>query len=206
MSTNFYVYPCIEYVPTYKELLDLGNKNLKNFVSKLGISSDISLNVELYSIKDNCKIGFNIEDKIVLCEEIYAWFYIKDVHGGTDLHFFKITDLDKDAWQEEYMTNNRVKLFKSNIDKSSEIGYHWSFRRTAGQSGIIHLSYGLFAASLAELTQGFIYSDDGAWEYSYFPAFPNDFFEWYFKPKFLSQTLEKDFVENSIESIFTQFK
>jgi hypothetical protein len=206
MSTNFDVYPCIEYIPTYKEILNLANKNLKSFISKLGISSDISLNVELYSINDNSKIDFNIEDKVILNEEMYAWFFIKDIAGGTDLYYFKITGLDKDAWQEEYITNSKVRLFKSNIDKSIELGYHWSFRRTAGQPGIIHLSYGLLAASLAQLTQGFLYSDDGAWEYSYFPAFPDDFFEWYFNPEFISQNSEKDFVVNSIESIKSQFK
>jgi len=34
------------------------------------------------------------------------------------------------------------------------------------------LAYGLIAASLAEITGGFVYSDDGAWDYSYFPALP----------------------------------
>jgi len=43
------------------------------------------------------------------------------------------------------------------------------------------LAYGLIAASLAEITGGFVYSDDGAWDYSYFPALPEDFFRWYFK-------------------------
>ena len=61
-------------------------------------------------------------------------------------------------------------------------GHHWSFRRSAGQPAIINVAYGMIAGSLAELTEGFIYSGDSAWDHERFPATTQEFFSWYFRP------------------------
>ena len=45
---------------------------------------------------------------------------------------------------------------------------------------MVNLAYGLVAASVAQLTNGFIFTDDGAWECKKFPTTPEDFFMWYF--------------------------
>jgi|SRR5262245_39087394 len=74
------------------------------------------------------------------------------------------------------------KLKKTLINECLANGHHWSFRRSAGQPAIINVAYGMIAGSLAELTEGFIYSDDSAWDYERFPATAQEFFSWYFRP------------------------
>jgi hypothetical protein len=51
-----------------------------------------------------------------------------------------------------------------------------------GQPATINVAYGMIAGSLAELTEGFIYSGDSAWDYERFPATAQEFFSWYFRP------------------------
>lgn len=95
----------------------------------------------------------------------------------------------------------KAKKLHDIIRTSMEIGYYWSFRRSAGQPGIINLSYGLIAASLAKITDGFIYTDDGAWDYNCFPASADDFLSWYFKPEFAVRKQDNDLVQDFINSI-----
>lgn len=52
-----------------------------------------------------------------------------------------------------------------------------------GQPALINLAYGYLAATLAELTNGFIFSDDSAWDYEQFPCRPSEFFDFYFVPE-----------------------
>jgi hypothetical protein len=56
------------------------------------------------------------------------------------------------------------------------------FRRSWGLPAIIHLAYGLIAASVAELTEGIITSWDGAWDRERFPATADECLSWYFRP------------------------
>jgi len=93
--------------------------------------------------------------------------------------FYKITELDREIWKNEIETNIKARV-----------------RKSIGQPGIINLAYGLIAASLAEITGGFVYSDDGAWDYSYFPALPEDFFRWYFKPEYVVKNEDKVWLQN----------
>lgn len=77
----------------------------------------------------------------------------------------------------------------------------WSFRRSIGQPGIIVLSYGLISASVAELTNGILWSDDGAWDYERFPAESKDFFDWYFRPDKALDADKADWAKRCIDGI-----
>jgi len=46
------------------------------------------------------------------------------------------------------------------------------------------LSYGLIAAAFTELTNGLIFSDDGAWDYAIVPTSANLFLQSYFNPQY----------------------
>lgn len=71
---------------------------------------------------------------------------------------------------EIYPTNDNIPEFRSSILKNRKIGYLWQVKRTAGQPAIVSLFYGFVAMALARETDGFIYSDDGAWCYESFPT------------------------------------
>ena len=72
---------------------------------------------------------------------------------------------------------------------------------TDGQTAIVNVGYGLIAASLAEITEGFIYSDDQAWDYARFPATAIDFFSWYFHPELALDRNRKDWATRCIKDI-----
>ncbi|HOM03258.1 MAG TPA: hypothetical protein PLH43_10575 [Acetivibrio sp.] len=206
MSTTFEVYPGKEYVPSFAELLDISNERINSFLRDSGIIKSAILDVEIHKNIDHSKVKFNMNDKLIWNDDYYVWFFIRGVDGGTDSYYHKITEFDKEIWKEEISINAKVRQFADSINKSIEIGHYWSFRRSAGQPGIINLAYGLIAASLAKITDGFIYSDDGAWDYDRFPALAEDFFRWYFKPEFAGKSEYKMWAQNCIESIYEELK
>ena len=206
MSTNLYVYPGKEYMPSFAELLDISNKKINDFLTNLGGVRSVIVDVDVHKNKDHSQFKFDVNDKLIWNDDSYAWFFIHGVGGGTDSYYYKITELDKETWKEEIETNIKAQQLQDTIIRSLSIGYHWSFRRSAGQSGIINLAYGLIAASLAEITDGFLYSDDGAWDYNCFPALADDFFKWYFKPEFAEKSDDKVWVQNCIKSIYEELK
>ena len=83
-------------------------------------------------------------------------------------------------------------------------GYYSTFSR-GRQPAIIHLAYGIIAASLAYLTKGFIYSDD-AWDYKRFPATASEFFSWYFRPELAIDTRHKEWATECIKLIPEQYE
>ncbi len=206
MSTSFDVYPGKHYIPSFAELLDISNQRINNFLINLGILRSIMVDVEVHNNKDYPLIKFNMNDKLIWNEDSYAWFFIPGVAGGTDCYYYKITDLDREIWKEEIETNIKAQQLHDIINRSIDIGYRWSFRRSVGQPGIINLAYGLIAASLAEITDGFVYSDDGAWDYNCFPSLAEDFFEWYLKPDSATKNSDKIWAQQCIKSIYGELK
>lgn len=206
MSTSFDVFPGKEYIPSFAELLDISNKRIKTYLTSLGVVRSVIVDVEVHNNTDHSNINFNMNDKLIWHDDSYAWFFIHGVGGGTDSYYYKTTELDKEIWKEEFKTNIKAQQLHDTICRSMRIGYRWSFRRSAGQPGIINLAYGLIAASLAEITDGFIYSDDGAWDHNCFPALAEDFFEWYFKPKFVRKSDDKVWIQDCIKSICVENK
>ncbi len=181
MSTNFYVLPGNEHVPTYKEVLDLANININAYLSSIGIQHEVDMSVNLQNTETHSQVEFDITDTITQSETEYAWFYIPTVPGGTGCLFCKMLPDENDAWKDEIEVNPRARKYRENISKSLALGYQWVLRRSAGQPAIIALAYGMLAASLASLTDGIIYSDDGAWDYSTLPACADEFLTRYFR-------------------------
>jgi hypothetical protein len=81
------------------------------------------------------------------------------------------------------------------------IGHRWWFRRSMGQPAIINLSYGLIAASLAAITDGFLMSEDSAWKWQTFPALPEEFLSWYFRPENAIDANKREWSEQCLASL-----
>ena len=81
--------------------------------------------------------------------------------------------------------NERAAIVQPQMMKCFETGFYWTFRRSAGQPAIVNLAYGLIAAAFAELVKGFIFSDDGAWDYGIFPTTADYFLQNYFNLQYL---------------------
>ncbi|WP_425800786.1 hypothetical protein ACHOLT_11635 [Desulfitobacterium sp. Sab5] len=201
MSTTFDVLPGSHYIPTFEEIVELSSSYLNSFLRSIGLKKDIGLRVNLHK-SDESIINNNVQPLEAKWDsDYYAWFYIKGIDGGTDCHFSSFEESDYDIWKEEIKGNVKIRSYKNEINKSLKIGHYWSLRRSAGQPGVIALCYGLIAASLAKLTDGLIYTDDGAWDYSQFPTNADNFLTWYFRPEFTVDTDYKEWVQSCISSI-----
>lgn len=206
MSTTFSVLPGNNKVPTFREIIELSNSKLKEFLYDLGIFHDIKLKIQLRKKDESIVKEAVLDDYVVWDNDYYAWFVVDGIPGGTDAYYWHYDDMDLEVWKEEIETNRKASLYADKINRSLEIGYYWSFRRSAGQPGIICLAYGLIAATLCELTDGLIYSSDGAWNYSMFPAEADEFFSKYFKLESMQENEDIKWAKSCIESIYYDLK
>ena len=103
--------------------------------------------------------------------------------GGADSYFREVDEDEREFREEEFKTNERSQTRRELVISCLVNGYFWNFRRSAGQTALINVSYGMVAASVAEMTEGLIYSGDGAWDYERFPATADEFYGWYFRPE-----------------------
>ncbi len=206
MSTTFDVYPGNRNIPTFRNVLEEASGTINEHLSNLGVRKTIQLNVKIKEFKSDEDVRFSLDDRFIWNEDRYAWFYFDHIAGGTDVYYNQIIPINKKAWEGEIETNSNAQKLKDVINTSIELGYYWYFRRSAGQPAIINLAYGLIAASLAKITDGFIYSDDGAWDYNIMPALPDDFINLYFKPELASDRLDKEWFRKCIKQICKDFK
>lgn len=201
MSTTFNVLPSKITVPTYKEIVDLANTNLNTYLCNIGIDKKVTINFNVQKNMINELLPFDSGDELVQNDNSYAWFFVHNTPGGTDCYYCRNLPIDKEVWDGELQDNVNAQRYQKEILRSMSIGYRWIFRRSAGQPAIIALSYGILAASLAQLTDGIIYSDDGAWDYSKFPADADEFLAWYFRPELATNEADKAFSIECIEQM-----
>jgi hypothetical protein len=102
--------------------------------------------------------------------------------GGTDAYFDDDRAKIQEMWEGAF-DDPRCKRLEPLIRECISTGHRWCFRRSAGQPAIISVAYGLIAASLAAITEGFVTSDDSAWDSERLPALPEEFLTWYFRPE-----------------------
>jgi len=196
MSTTFEVYPKTKFIPTFQQLLERSITELHRFLKSVDIDSRASIQVRIQNKDGDQQVPFDLQSPATWPDDTYAWFKVANVLGGTDAYFRAVDEDTQDYWRE--FTEPRFKDREALIFQCLDVGHYWSFRRSAGQPGIINIAYGLIAASLAELTSGFIFSDDSAWDWERFPALPHEFLGWYFVPDL---ALEDNFREWSARCI-----
>ena len=191
MSLNFEIFPTNNKKPNCDELIKYSLQLFNEFLEKEKIVQDISIitravtnDKEVYTnpvcltLKENCYTVFNLNNE----GEVYVFYH-------------ELTDLDKDFWNEEIKGNKNAQSMKEKIDANLKIGYSWSVKRTMGQPAIVSLYYGYLAIAIAVLTDGIIYSDDGAWDYSMLPIDGESFKTQYLNIENISNASVKDNVE-----------
>jgi hypothetical protein len=187
MSMTFDVFPSSSTVPSFRQILELSTARLREFLHGRGFSINPAIEVILHTESPDATLPTNLDSPALWDEHHYAWFSVPPVPGGTDAYVLSVeglrNQLDEIFEGEEDEMEEPLSSLRSDVLSRPEVRYYWSFRRSAGQPAIINLVYGLIAASVAELTDGIIFNDDGAWDYERFPAKPSEFFEWYFRPE-----------------------
>jgi hypothetical protein len=206
MSTVFEVFPSVNQVPTFSEVLSRSSRHVNAFLRECGIHTFVKLSAGMRSNNEESRVlPINLDGPCWWPEDQYAWFHVPGIAGGTDayanvMHLHDAEDLGQSILTHE-ISAEKAGEFAELIRRSLQVGKHWGFRRSAGQPAIINIAYGMIAASLAELTEGIIHSIDGAWDHRLLPARPIDFLTWYFRPELMRDPGEREWVERCIKHL-----
>ena len=180
MSTTFEVYPRNTWIPTFNELLTVANQALSSRLATICAAAQLS--VEMRKSNGDDLMPLNLDAPMSWnTDETYAWFVVPSIVGGTDAYFDQIDDLTRDVWSD-YLQMERLLPMSETVSQCLATGHYWTFRRSAGQPGIVNLSYGLLAGCLAQLTDGIVFSDDSAWVFDLLPMSGDEFLKRYFVP------------------------
>ena len=207
MSTTIDIMPVETTEITFGQVISLSEKHINSFLKSVGIEQKIELAVNIHDNNEKYKFDIELSDKFEWKDNEYAWFTIKGIAGGTDAYCEKIYDPQIDPenpwWQlDEFRENNKkIKNIVEKLEKAKKLDRMWYFRRSAGQPGIINISYGLISASVAELTSGFLSSTDGAWNFDQFPTESDDFLSFYFRPKKAKSKDDAEWAKRCIDGI-----
>lgn len=164
MSTCFEVYPTNDNIPETDIIINSALKMFEEFLEFHGIETEVF--TEVHTFRD----GKVITEKTVTHDENSHTTITVNNIGDIYLFYITLDDTDVEIWKDELKTNPRADKLRNSILKNSQIGHMWQIKRTAGQPAIVSLFYGFVAMAVAKETDGFIYSDDGAWSYELFPT------------------------------------
>jgi hypothetical protein len=212
MSTTFDVFPSTPYIPTFEEVISLSEAKLHNFLLEIGVDKKPQVKVEVYTQDPDTVTSTDVRALAKWVKSNYAWFTIDSVIGGTDVYFHNLDDENKEMRkiQEEvkveiFQARSANEMGEERIKGCLQQKHSWSFRRSIGQPGMVNLAYGFIASAFAELTNGVIFSDDGAWDYKRFPALHSEFDSWYFRPHLALDEGKAEWAEQCINSIKAEF-
>lgn len=197
MSMTFDVFPTNRYIPKCEELKKLSQGMLSNYLLKEGVDIDILIDYKKYNLEDNNELDSNY---LVTSEKEYQSFIVNNI-GDALVFYRKVSDIDREFWKEEIILNDKAHQLKDRISTTLKIGYMWNIKRTMNQPAIISIYYGFLAIAIAILTDGIMYSDDGAWEYDKFPVDGKQFKEEYLDLSKLQDEAVKEFIENCLCSL-----
>ena len=189
MSMSFEIFPTTKKKPKCDEIIKYSVQLFSEFLKKKKISLGIDITTREVTADNEVYIN---PISLVLKENYHTVFNLNE-EGEAYVFYHELSDLDKDFWNEEIQENKNAQSMKEKIDANLEIGYSWSVKRTMGQPAIVSLYYGYLA--IAILTDGIIYSDDGAWDYSRLPIEGKIFKTEYLNIKYISDVMVKDNVE-----------
>lgn len=184
MSTNFEVIPSSRLNITFGELIPRSQDNINKHLHDFGITENILLRAVLVS--DDGQRLASPDENFEWPDGTYAWITVAGAFGGTDAYCSKINNprvSPEHQWSflhELRSTPNYQPHYDEALKNAKHHDRRWSFRRSINQPPIINLGYGIIAATLADLTDGLIYSGDGAWDYRKFPTTGAEFLSAYF--------------------------
>lgn len=164
MSTCFEVYPTNGNIPEMKNIITKASAMFDDFLKFHRIEKSIDISAPEF---------------ITVSESTYNTIEINQ-SGSIYLFYIRHDDLCKEMWDDELKNNPRAEMLANSVLKNRQYGYSWEVKRTAGQPAIASLFYGFVAIAVAQETDGFIYSDDGAWSYELFPTEWQNLYKEYF--------------------------
>ncbi|QSI03979.1 hypothetical protein [Treponema pedis] len=182
MSADFAVYPCNEINFSFGDLLAEFKKNIKDFFLKNDIHIDFNVYAGIYNNKTEHEELITDSTPFRAPEENETmWIGYEFIVCGEKITDFTHVDFypfdDDRCITSDYVFDDKQAMIPDIEERMPYIinahGF-WNFNGRAWPA------YGFAAASLAKLTDGIIFSDTGAWDYSKFPCFADDFLKFYY--------------------------
>lgn len=207
MSTTFDIIPTQTIDITFGQVIQTSTRHIQAFLASLNIQKPITLQVALHDNEGKYKKKVQLDSLFTWQANEYAWFTIEGVRGGTDAYceILRDTDIDpENPWwflEEIKSKNEHIHAIDEKLTQAKNLNRKWWFRRSAGQPGIINLSYGLISAAVATLTGGLLWSDDGAWNHQRFPAESEAFLQWYLRPEFALKKEDEEWARECIAGL-----
>jgi hypothetical protein len=116
-------------------------------------------------------------------DDRYAWFTAADLAGGADAYFGPIGEITREYWTEDLLPRPGFARWREPMARAIEIGHCWSIRCSINEPAAVRLASGFLAGAIAQLTGGFVWSDDGAWEHDRLPATGAELLATYGRPR-----------------------
>ncbi len=197
MSISFEIFPTTEKIPKCEEITEYSINLFNGFIQNENIVYDIKCKVTEVSFDSK-----KCEKPVFLTsnEEKYTIFNINE-EGKIYVFYDKIEKIDEEFWNEEIKINENARFMEKKIWDNLKTGYSWKVKRTMGQPAVVNLYYGYLAIAIAVLTEGILYSDDGAWDYECFPIEGKAFEKEYLNLDKLNNITLKHSIESCLFSL-----
>lgn len=197
MSISFEIFPTTKKIPKCEEVNEYSINLFNGFIQNENIVYDIKCKVTEVSFDSKkCKKPVFLTSN----EEKYTIFNINE-EGEIYVFYDKIEKIDEEFWNEEIKINENARFMEKKIWDSLKTGYSWRVKRTMGQPAVVNLYYGYLAIAIAVLTEGILYSDDGAWDYECFPIESKSFEKEYLNLDKLNNITLKHSIESCLFSL-----
>ena len=197
MSISFEIFPTTKKIPKCEEVNEYSINLFNGFIQNENIVYDIKCKVTEVSLDSKkCKKPVFLTSN----EEKYTIFNINE-EGEIYVFYDKIEKIDEEFWNEEIKINENARFMEKKIWDSLKTGYSWRVKRTMGQPAVVNLYYGYLAIAIAVLTEGILYSDDGAWDYECFPIEGKSFEKEYLNLDKLNNITLKHSIESCLFSL-----
>ena len=206
MSTTFNIIPTkVDNSLTFQNVLTLAKQTLENQLDRLSINLPVDFLVNIHHDKEEYVNSINLDTKFIWTENEYAWFTVDKSNGGTDAYCQKLSEhlSDWDTYIEDTLDN--IAMTPQLKQQIIDCEYEWYFRRSAGQSPLMSIAYGHLTAAVAKLTDGYIYTYDGAWHDNIFPSKAEQLLEVYFYPDKAKDATDYEWVTRCIEGLKSDF-
>lgn len=200
MSTTFEIYPTNKIIPRIPGIIADTMRMFNAFLQRH--STTFHYSVSVVQFENGEPIDSETEDDgFLTCrEDRYTAFSING-EGWIYVFIHELDSLDDAVWEDELASNLNAQAMRQKIQKNRDIGWYWVVKRTAGQPAIASLIYGYLAIAIARAADGFIYSSDGAWNYSSFPMGADDFEREYLSPEEIAESDQKEWFLELIDII-----
>lgn len=197
MSMSFEIFPTKKKIPKCDEIITYSVHLFSEFMQREKIAQGIEITIKEVSADNEVRTS---PVSLVSKENNYTVFNLNE-KGEVYIFYHELTEMDKEFWIDELQGNKNAQFMKEKIDTNLKIGYSWSVKKTMGQPAIISLFYGYLAIAIAVLTDGIIYSDDGAWDYSCLPIEGSILENEYLNLNKLSDVTIKENIEKWIDEL-----